>query len=443
MTLKNTIAGNDMSDEPASISLDNLVWAFDTHRSNGEPDLVDHDKKDDPVEAEFRGTVNKTMRGLTDLCRSMGKNMKSREEQTAALMQFAQGVIRDLSPKLENRMRDGQSILHIFAQEMPAGPIKSAESTVYRAFISYFLMSSHRLIGFLDDEYMTPLSAAIKKKNWAFILACQMIPSDQHLDRIREALKAEVDCDDGSVETCLEMAVKKQGLPQEVRLELVKLAPKQAFERANKRGCTPLHLAVAYDIFEKRPADQAALVRALLQYGPEAMRVRTMIPRDLSVYQYQEYTRFHKAKETAQKSKGNMGGPPGTQTPAPRETRSPAPLEPQDHEGGSKGKGPKADEMARAKENPGYSSTAKDGPKDGPKIKIVDKEHAQGQVPQTPVKHEPANGLSSQDDQFNEIKEELKLWYLRNEQPRDAVKYLTIRGQNRNIFLLHLLLPHR
>ncbi|KAH6636217.1 hypothetical protein F5144DRAFT_170863 [Chaetomium tenue] len=431
MTLKNAIAGNDMSNEPEGISLD-LAWNFGSHTVNGELELID-DEERDPVEEEFRGTVDETMRGLIDLCGSMSR--RPTREQMGALKEFSEGVIRNFKPKLRKRTRDGQTILHIFAQKRPAGKSNSVESMVYKAFISYFLMSSLGLIGYLDNEFRTPLSVAIKGKNYAFILACKMIPDGKLLDRIREELEAEIDCDDGSVETCLEMAVKKQGLPQEVRLELVRLAPQQAFKRTNKRGCTPLHLAVAYDSFEKQPADQVALVKALLEYGPEAMRVRTASPKGLSVYQYQEYTRSEKAKESAQQAKNTTGRrgslrPLGldraANTEVPRGTQTLVPLEFQDREGGPKEKGPKADEMPKAKGNTGVSSTAKDILE----IKTVDKGHGQGRVPQT------VDGLGKHDDQFNEIKEELKLWHLRNEKPGDVVKYLhiPIRDQRRNIF---------
>lgn len=101
----------------------------------------------------------------------------------------------------------------------------------------------------------------MEKKNYAFILACKMITADTHLDLIREALVLEAIHDDGGVQTCLEMAVKKQSLPLDVRFGLVRLAPKEAFKRTNKSECTPFHLAVAYNSFEKQPEDQAALVR--------------------------------------------------------------------------------------------------------------------------------------------------------------------------------------
>jgi hypothetical protein len=221
-----------------------------------------------------------------------------------------------------------------------------------------------------------------------------MIPQ-AHRDRIRKELEAEVQDEDDGDETCLEMAVKRLGLPMDVRLELVRLSPKKAFVRTNKRGCTPLHLAVAYDKFEKRPAEQAALVRALLECGPAAMDIRTTSPKDLSVYQYQEYTRSEKVKQLAQQAKnptgrrGSLRPGPGQQ-PATAEIPSGARTPPVPVDS-------KADGVVRAKENPDRKNTARDGPKT-----VVNKnmEYTQAMVPMSPVVQAQTNGFASPDRHF-------------------------------------------
>lgn len=78
MTPKNTISGNDISDEPGNISLDNLnlTWPSDAHPQNEEPDTVEHDEENDPVKGEFIEDVETILRGLKDLCWGMGEKLQ-------------------------------------------------------------------------------------------------------------------------------------------------------------------------------------------------------------------------------------------------------------------------------------------------------------------------------------------------------------------------------
>jgi hypothetical protein len=69
------------------------------------------------------------------------------------------------------------------------------------------------------------------------------------------------------------------------------------------------------------------------------------------------------------------------------------------------------------------------GAADGIDFANKNMEHTQAMVPMSPVVQAQTNGFASPDRHFDEIKEELKLWYLRNKKPGDAVRFLTIRGQ--------------
>lgn len=147
-------------------------------------------------------------------------------------------------------------------------------------------------MGVLDTSNQTPLSAAIVSRNEVFVHACLKVFNKKGSE-IRAALEA-AECveqdDDKGVDTCLHMAINANLKPELIK-GIIENVSERTFCVRDRKGCTPLHLAVDY---EKCSPSQVEIVSHLLRFGPHALVVKmkkdSMGP-PRSAFQHHEITR--------------------------------------------------------------------------------------------------------------------------------------------------------
>lgn len=148
-------------------------------------------------------------------------------------------------------------------------------------------------MGVRDKYSRTPLSAAIESRNEVFIDACMKIFERRGPD-IKAALekaKCVEQDDDKDVDTCLHLAITSN-LKPELTKGIIENISEKTFLMQDRRGRTPLHLAVDY---EKCSPSQVDIVSHLLRFSPPRaleirMRKDNMGP-SRSAYQHHEITR--------------------------------------------------------------------------------------------------------------------------------------------------------
>ena len=147
-------------------------------------------------------------------------------------------------------------------------------------------------MGVLDTSNQTPLSAAIMSRNEVFVHACIKIFKRKGSE-IRAALEI-AECieqdDDKGVDTCLHLAINANLNPELIK-GIIENVSEKTFCVRDRKGCTPLHLAVDY---EKCTTSQVDIVSHLLRFGPHALVVKmkkdNMGP-PRSAYQHHQITR--------------------------------------------------------------------------------------------------------------------------------------------------------
>lgn len=164
-------------------------------------------------------------------------------------------------------------------------------------------------MGVLDTFNRTPLSAAITVGNQFFVNACMKIfrTKPEKGRDIQAALeKAEcVEQDEKKdvVETCLHVAINHNLKPESIK-SIIENVSEKTFRMQDHKGRTPLHLAVDY---EKCSPPQVDIVSHLLRFGsPHALTVKmkkdSMGP-PRSAYQHHEMTRKLFVRNNPEKSR--------------------------------------------------------------------------------------------------------------------------------------------
>jgi hypothetical protein len=175
-----------------------------------------------------------------------------------------------------------KSILHVLAYE--AKPNMSL-----RSLVKYLVKYYPKLMLVKDQSNKTPLYVAITERKPKLVTwmaeGCQ---------NIEEVLRNECDRDD---DFCLHAAIRSK-LPPDVIINLITKAAEATLEAEDREGCTPLHLAVAYD---KCTDSQFEVVKALIDKCDAALDKLTKPPDSYSVYQYHDYTRV-KAQSDAKRA---------------------------------------------------------------------------------------------------------------------------------------------
>ncbi|KAK5996565.1 hypothetical protein PT974_01902 [Cladobotryum mycophilum] len=151
-----------------------------------------------------------------------------------------------------------------------------------------------------DGRDRTPLVIALEEGNETFISAVSRIVKDDSMAHLRTAFFVDSDNrGNNSDTTCLHAALTCQFRKESQREKLIKticsFLPETIFTLVDKRGRTPLHLAVEYDMC---CSSQVGIVDELLRWGPKALKNSTpgREKENLSVYQYFESTRKYAAQ---------------------------------------------------------------------------------------------------------------------------------------------------
>lgn len=169
-----------------------------------------------------------------------------------------------------------QTLLHIIA-----------ETIGHKSLTRCIVRKDKKLLDHKDDSGRTALHIAIVKKNYDFLeVVLQEITNLDPLLRMR--------CE--HARNCIHTAIY-HGLNEKTTLSLISGASETTLCAADQDGLTPLHLAVEYS---RSSEAQLAVVQALLVRGNGALDKFTTNPKDLSVYEYHEYTRSQAIKKLSQ-----------------------------------------------------------------------------------------------------------------------------------------------
>jgi hypothetical protein len=162
---------------------------------------------------------------------------------------------------------NGQTLLHIIA-----GTIG------HKSLTRCVLRNDKKLLQERNDNGQTPLFIAIGKKNFDFISV--VIKEIKDLDTL-------LSMDHERYTNCIHKAVNSN-LEPEFSLKLIEKASEATLCAKDEDGLTPLHLAVDY---ERSSDAQLIIVQELIAHCEPALDQLTTNPKDLSVYEYHQYTR--------------------------------------------------------------------------------------------------------------------------------------------------------
>lgn len=301
-------------------------------------------------------------------------------------------------------------------------------------------------MGMMDKDRYTPLTLALLHNNYQFVHATCKNVSARTQESIGEALRSE--CEGQETEratTCLHEAISWRQHYEFIKI-IIGFAPKAMFSARDAKGRTPLHLAVEYD---RCCAAQVGLVKELLLKGPAAMNVKIPGEFDSStVYQYHERTRREAEDKIRMK-------PPATQSKEQPQQEKKEYKE-------AEFKKERTDTIKAAKPDitkdkmeshgPNYSAKRRDSLSAAPtptgtdsgkpsNLSLVNTRLAQGKGPQGFVvetqqsaSNTQASAERTENDEermrsSDEIRGLLKLFYLREKRPQEAVAHLHVQHQ--------------
>lgn len=305
-------------------------------------------------------------------------------------------------------------------------------------------------MGMMDKDRYTPLTLALMRGNYQFVHATCKNTVPKTKKSIGEALESE--CAGPETErttTCLHEAIS-WSQDYEIIQTIIEFAPEAMFSVKDGKGRTPLHLAVEY---ERCSPAQVELVKELLRRGPAAMDVKILgKPDSDTVYQYHERTR-NEAKEAEDRRRmkpptisGREPVQQGKKEDKEAEYKEkletmkapkPGPAKDRTEPHGSRFSAKRRDSVAIS---PAPTPTGTDSGKPS-NLSLVNTRLAQEKGPQGALveTQKPRNnqqsdvGTTENDDarmrSSNEIRTLLKLFYLREKQPQEAIAHLHIQNQ--------------
>lgn len=160
-----------------------------------------------------------------------------------------------------------QTLLHIIANTLG-----------HKSLTRCVLKKDKKLLEHKDESGKTPLHMAIVKKNFDFLSV--VLGEIEDLDALLR-----MTCEHSR--NCIHTAIYHD-LRQDYTVKLIKRASEATLCATDQDGLTPLHLAVDY---ERSSESHLSIVQALIAHGDGALDQFTTNPKDLSVYEYHQYTR--------------------------------------------------------------------------------------------------------------------------------------------------------
>jgi hypothetical protein len=293
----------------------------------------------------------------------------------------------------------------------------------------------------LDQDKLkrTPLLSAIESNHESMVTWMLECPN------IAEVLEKATDPNGN----CVHAAVKSD-LSHNIIIDLIKKSTKKALCAQDGSGFTPFHLAVEYN--RCRPG-QLEVVEALIERGSAALDSHTRAPDRWSVYQYHEHTRqafYAKQTRKGQEMDGPKGqrgpkapeskvmGPPndpakaskrasveGKPEESPQQQKKPFDSKPQDGQ----------DQKDFSVHRPAEENQARTDPMNPERLKCAPAKQGQRQVKGQDMSEASPEGerpkqpsVIAERDELehcaNQIKETIKLYYLRHREPAKAASWL-------------------
>lgn len=266
-----------------------------SNQTDDESDLDLGDDNDFPETAEISGgtedevkkAFDRDLRDARDFARQTFANDK---EKKKAQMEFVK--IRQEGWKRQTE-KERRNFLHVLAY------YDHTQRPTLQWLMVRAILKLPELMRVLDSSKRTPLTVALSVGNEMFVHATCKNVTDETRKRIGEYLKAEcVEHDNDREITCLHVAISANFKP-ELTAIIISFVPEEMFSVVDFKGRTPLHLAVEFD---KCCKTQISIVTQLLHRGPAALDVRTLPDlwkRTHSVFQHHENTR-RAAENTSQ-----------------------------------------------------------------------------------------------------------------------------------------------
>ncbi|KAI1427616.1 hypothetical protein F5Y12DRAFT_711841 [Xylaria sp. FL1777] len=168
---------------------------------------------------------------------------------------------------LNARVDENQTFLHIVVNNIG-----------HQNLTNFLVKKYPQLLDIVDDSGRTPLFIAVIRKNYIALAA--IMKSHKNPDSLLATT-----CDHGR--NSIHAAIFHH-LDEENALKLIDKASEKTLCIQDQDGLTPLHLAVQYDSSSE---SRLRIVQKLLPRGSQALDKFTAKPKDLSVYEYHEYTR--------------------------------------------------------------------------------------------------------------------------------------------------------
>ncbi|KAF4961920.1 hypothetical protein FSARC_9961 [Fusarium sarcochroum] len=275
----------------------------------------DEPENRDLTKERFKTDIDDAIR----FTKSISSQRLDKDEKSARCWEFVEGKRADWG----GMTWDEQTLLHVLAYYTKS-PVN------LQWLISRVMVRMLNLMGRLDKDKRTPLTAALAAGNETFSYAVCNNLKETTRQRLKELLMSE--CTSSSDTTCLHMALigpfnakKEKFSRQDMVKTICSFVPDQMFTVTDFRGRTPLHLAIDYERCYK---GQVGVVEELLRRGPQALEVP--IPVTLyssstqSVYQYHMQTRrqFDKGATEEHKKKYSQNTSKNKEDNEPRNSSS-------------------------------------------------------------------------------------------------------------------------
>ncbi|RSL83236.1 hypothetical protein CEP51_004660 [Fusarium floridanum] len=227
---------------------------------DSDEDYRDDDSDVEPAKILDQDEVQTAFNDILEQAKNQKLNL-GRKENRQKFMQ-AYGHL------LGRTTRDStQTLLHLIASTLG-----------HKSLTRCVIRNQKTLLSQIDESGKTPLHLAIAKKNINFI--------DVVVDEIDD-LDALLRMRSDHARNCIHAAIFHH-LKPESTIALIKGASEETLRATDQSGLTPLHLAVDYKYSSEL---HLKIVQALIAHGDGALDVFTKDPKDLSVYEYHQFTR--------------------------------------------------------------------------------------------------------------------------------------------------------
>ncbi|KAJ4178293.1 hypothetical protein NW755_013305 [Fusarium falciforme] len=237
-----------------------VIPSLDGGAGDSDEDYRDDDSEVEPAKMLDQDEVQAAFDDILDQAKSQKLNLGRKENRQKFMQAYGHLLARTT--------RDSaQTLLHLIASTLG-----------HKSLTRCVIRNQKTLLSYTDEAGKTPLHLAIAKKNLNFI--------DVVVDEI-DGLDALLQMRCEHARNCIHAAIYHH-LKPESTIALIKAASEETLRATDQSGLTPLHLAVDYKYASE---SHLRIVQALIAHGDGALDIFTKDPKDLSVYEYHQFTR--------------------------------------------------------------------------------------------------------------------------------------------------------